>query len=289
MKAPLQSASAVAVSLGILATLFPAAATSQDREKKEQPAELTELASTGWAKLNGTVTYDGTPPAPKPLSMRGSFDEKNCQDGATERELVEQTWLVNKENKGVSDAIIFLKPPEGKYFKIHASYLEKAKQPVELHQPHCVFIPHSFVYWASYYDKDAKEQKASGQKIKILNDSKFTHNVNWSDDKINPRGSATLASGKETSIKLAAQDTPIRFRSNIHPWMSANCWALDNPYAARTDANGKFTIANVPAGVEVHVVVWHEGAGFLFGKTGRPLTFKDGGEHGFHVKMRTGK
>jgi hypothetical protein len=288
MKTLLLSASALAVSLGAFAAFVPAA--PQDRKGEKKPAELTELASTGWATLTGSVTYDGTPPSPKLIKMSGSKDEKNCRDGATERELVDQKWLVNKENKGISDAIIFIKPPEGKFFKIHPSYMQKAKKPIELRQPHCVFIPHSFVYWASYYDKESREQKPSGQQLRIVNDSKFNHNIAWlGDEDINPKGSLTLPPGASRSLKFIAQDTPVRFKSDIHPWMSANCWALDTPYAARTDENGKFTIENVPAGVEVHVVMWHEAAGFLFGQKGKAMTLKDGGEHGFHIKMKPGR
>lgn len=37
----------------------------------------------------------------------------------------------------------------------------------------------------------------------------------------------------------------------------------DSPYFAVTDANGSFSIANVPAGVELEYRVWHEKAGYL--------------------------
>ena len=90
-------------------------------------------------------------PAPAKLKITGEH-EKSCHAGADERELIEQTWLVNKDNKGVSDVIIFLQPPEGKFFPIHKSYLNKKDNFVPLHQPHCAFIPHVFPYWASYYD-----------------------------------------------------------------------------------------------------------------------------------------
>src|SRR5262249_44161571 len=105
--------------------------------KKEEPApktggggkkngggkavELTELANAEWGTLTGTVTYDGDPPEAKKIPEMDKHKDKNlCHADASPREVVDQTWLVSK-SKGVSDVAIFLKPPEGKYFKIHPS------------------------------------------------------------------------------------------------------------------------------------------------------------------------
>jgi hypothetical protein len=296
------SASVLAVGLGLLATTVPTSSTpavnpparataQKDGKAKQKPGELTELPTTGWATLTGTVTYDGIPPEPKKINMLGNKDKDACHEGASERELVEQTWLVNKENKGVSDVVIFVRPPEGKFFKIHPSYLDM-KNPknkfVELRQPHCAFVPHVLVYWASYYDKETGEQKPSGQKIKIVNDAKFNHNVNWAGDPaIQPRGSVTLAPQQVKVIAFNAQpDSPIAFKCDIHPWMSAKCWALDTPYCARTDENGKFQIENVPAGAAVRVIAWHDGAGYFYGgKAGKLMTL-DGKQFILNIKVR---
>jgi hypothetical protein len=247
------------------------------KEKAEGPK--TELDNKEWGTLSGTVTYDGTPPKPAPINMGDNKDKAACHDGATEKELVEQTWLVNKENKGVADVVIFLKPPEGKFFKIHPSYQEKAKKGdfIPLHQPHCTFLPHTSVFWASTYDKDTDALKHSGMKFRVLNDAKFNHNTSWSgDEDFNAKGNITLAPGKHKDLTFTADpNTPISFKCDIHsPWMNAKCWALDNPYCARTDEDGKFKIENVPAGVELYVVRWHEGKGFLEGdKTGTKRRF----------------
>jgi hypothetical protein len=247
--------------------------------------ELTELAVKDWGTVTGTVIYEGTPPKMNPINMAGNKDKDNCRADASERELVEQTWLVNKDNKGVSDVIIFLQPPEGKFFPIHKSYLDM-KNPknafVELKQPHCAFIPHVFPYWASYYDKETGEQKPSGQKIKIINNAKFNHNTAWSAN--------TAIQGKGVNFILAPEasktltfnadlTTPIAFNCDIHKWMNAKCLALDTPYCARTKEDGTFKIENVPVGVDLYVVGWHQDAkdgGFFYGgKTGKKMTLKD--------------
>jgi hypothetical protein len=244
------------------------------KEKAEGPR--TELDNKEWGTLSGTVTYDGTPPEPKKINMADNKDKTACHDGAKPEELIEQTWIVNKE-KGVANVVIFLLPPEGKFFKIHPSYQEKAKKGefTLLHQPHCAFIPHASVYWASTYDKDTNELKPSGMKFRVLNDAKFNHNTGWSgDEDYNPKGSVTLEPGKHRDLTFTADlNTPISFKCDIHPWMNAKCWAVDNPYCARTDENGKFKIENAPAGVELRVVAWHEGPGFFYegGKEGKKM------------------
>ncbi len=61
---------------------------------------------------------------------------------------------------------------------------------------------------------------------------------------------------------------PSRVSDNLHPWMSAWWLIVDHPYSAVTDAQGRFTIRDVPVGPQ-RVVVWHEavergGGGALF-------------------------
>jgi hypothetical protein len=255
--------------------------TQNGGKSGKQTEKLVELDNKEWGTLTGVVTFDGTPPEPKKLdslpAMKESKDQAKCHDGATEMELIDQTWLVNKD-KGVANVIVYLKPPEGKFFKIHESYLKKKDNFVKLHQPHCVFIPHALAYWASYYDKDTDEQKPSGQKLIVENDAKFSHNTSWTcDEDFNSKGNLTIAPGDKKELKFNADlNTPISFKCDIHGWMNAKCWALDNPYFARTDENGKFTIENVPAGVELRVVAWHEGPGFFYGegKDGKKMTLE---------------
>jgi hypothetical protein len=266
----------------------------KDKEKGEpaRPGGLTQLEPRGWATLTGTVTYDGDPPEPKKINFAGNPHAPKCHEGATEREVIQQTWLVNPKNKGVSDVVIYLKAPRGKFLKLHESYLAKKGGSVALRQPHCAFIPHVSVYWAAYRDKDGR-LKPTGQKLQVFNDAKFDHNVKWEGRPSvqGKGGNVTLSPGGKTEYVFRPDlQVPITFSCGIHPWMNATCWALDTPYAARTDEDGKFTIENVPAGVEVHVVAWHEDTandGFFHGgREGRKLTLKPGTPHILNLKVK---
>ena len=55
---------------------------------------------------------------------------------------------------------------------------------------------------------------------------------------------------------------PINIRCDIHPWMSAYWLILDHPYAAITDANGNFEIAELPIGTH-EFMIWQEASGWL--------------------------
>jgi hypothetical protein len=231
---------------------------------KEKDDTLTELASTGWGTLSGTITYDGDPPAPVKLAIASEDHKKQCFPGASERELIDQTWLVDPKSKGVENAVIFLKAPAGKYFKIKDEDKTR-KQTVVLDQPHCAFIPHAFVYFAEYYDPKTDKLKRSSDVFEIKNGANFPHNTAWGKTDNNAPGGKTLPPGKVDVHAFKADEEPISFKCDIHPWMNAKGWILDHPYGARTDKDGKFEIKNVPTGVELYVVGWHEGAGFFHG------------------------
>ena len=64
----------------------------------------------------------------------------------------------------------------------------------------------------------------------------------------------------------------IRFKCDVHPWMTAYLLVTDNPYYAISGDDGSFTIANVPPG-RYTVEIWHE-------KSGYPDQRGDGGRRG---------
>jgi hypothetical protein len=239
----------------------------------------TELASTGWGTLSGTVVYDGTPPEPKALDMKGNKNADACHDTKDKDQLIEQTWLVNKDNKGVENVVIYLRAPEGKYFKIKDED-KKRTDVVKLEQPHCVFIPHTLVHFPAYYDPKTDDYVRTGQNIVVTNHAKFNHNTGF--DGAGDKGNPIMVPGDKKVLDkfIPDADSPfarVGFKCDIHQWMNAQALVFDHPYAARTDKDGKFEIKNVPTGVEVFVCGWHEGnPEFHGGKEGEAMKLKDG-------------
>lgn len=122
-------------------------------------------------------------------------------------------------------------------------YLEGAgsssgSQTVTLDQKNKVFIPHVTAI-----------QK--GGKVCFKNSDKFAHNVHsLGPEKFN---FAQIA-GREKCMTLATPGVyPIV--CDMHPEMSAYVYVADNPFFARPNASGGFTIKNIPPG-DYQVVVW---------------------------------
>jgi uncharacterized protein (DUF2141 family) len=49
----------------------------------------------------------------------------------------------------------------------------------------------------------------------------------------------------------------VHFKCDVHPWMSAYCGVLDNPFYSVTGEDGTFALNKLPAGTYV-VEAWHE-------------------------------
>src|SRR5262249_4699131 len=99
--------------------------------------------------------------------------------------------------------------------------------------------------------------------------------------------------------KLNPDSLPVSFNCDFHKWMSAKAWVFDHPYAdVSSDGRdkrdfGTFEIKNVPTGVEVFVVAWHEAANpnYLLpeGKgsgQGQAITLKDGETKELTIKVK---
>jgi hypothetical protein len=236
-----------------------------DKEDKPGPGDngggRTPVASTGWGTLKGTVTLDGEAPTPVSFEseMKESKDRVRCLMGPKN----DMTWLVKtKEGKKlVENVVVWLDPGPGKYFKLDPSK-KTWKDQVVLDQPYCAFEPRVQVVFPQYFDGKAM---VKGQTFIVKNSANIGHNTSWKgDDRLNPGGNLLVGPGNKIEPKLTPDNkTVVNVSCTIHKWMRARVWALDHPYFAITDADGKFEIKNAPASAEVRVVVWHEAKDFI--------------------------
>lgn len=229
----------------------------------------TEFESTGWGTLKGKVTFEGDKPTVADISTRDDFKQHQDKDFCAKGDLTEQVWKFGEGN-GLANVVVWLKPPEGKTFKIPAD--KNWPMEVKIDQPHCAFEPHVVTLFPSYYDVNQNKPVPSGQVFKILNSATIKHNTKWAGSQLrNSEQSQTLDAKKdkpaELEIKIQPDTEPISFKCDFHKWMTGYAWAFDHPYAAVTDKDGNFEIKNVPAGAEVEIDFWHES----FGKTPKVL------------------
>lgn len=117
-----------------------------------------------------------------------------------------------------------------------------------------------------------------GSKVEFSNQDPFSHNV-FSKATQGPFDTDVFGRGKKkgTVIKEAGV---YPLYCNVHPRMTAFLVAVNTPYYAQAGADGRFTIANVPAG-SYTLHVWHERAA----EQSAPVTVAAGGLSGLRYQL----
>lgn len=96
-----------------------------------------------------------------------------------------------------------------------------------------------------------------GSKIEFTNQDPFSHNV-FSKAAQGPFDTDVFGRGKKKST-VVKETGVYPLYCNVHPRMTAFLVSVNTPYYAQAGADGRFSIANVPAGTYV-LHVWHERA-----------------------------
>jgi hypothetical protein len=236
--------------LALLASAWPdAAATPQPQDPPL------------WSDLRGRVIFQGDPPRSDRVLPAFPTDACCRRHGP----LAHEDFVLNPENRGVQWALVWLEPDPNagpQQLPVHPS-LKEIKQPdVVIRQSGCRYVPHVAVL-------------RQGQRLVVNNRDDAPHTVWWTGDpNVNPGGAVNLPpTRRHTVTGLKAQRIPIFLRCMIHPWMGAWVKVIDHPYAAVTDADGRFEIKLAPVG-RWRLRVWQESHGWrgqVAGKDGEPV------------------
>ena len=187
-----------------------------------------------WGDLDAQFLYKGTPPTPAKLQI--TKDPEFCG----KHNLVEETVVVNKENKGLANVVVYLmattKP------KIHPDYEKEAKAEVVVDNENCRFEPHVSAI-------------RTGQTLVLGNKDPVAHNTKAEFFQNNPFNDLIPAKGSIKKSFTKAEATPSVISCSIHPWMNAYLLIREDPYFAVSDKDGKLAIKNLPTG-EHTFVVW---------------------------------
>lgn len=187
---------------------------------------------TGGGSLTGTVKLAGTAPAPEKFAV--TKDTQACGAEKTKPDLV-----VGADG-ALANAVVIVKASKGKKLEVPAA-------PVTFDQKGCEYQPHVLALPA-------------GSTIEVLNPDGVLHNVHVMG-KNNPEANRAMPKfQKKIEWKVEKPERPIAVKCDAHPWMHAYWFVMDQPYYAVTDAAGKFSIADIPAG-DYEVEVWHEQLG----------------------------
>ncbi|WP_442484829.1 hypothetical protein [Aeoliella sp. SH292] len=197
-------------------------------------------ADEGWGTLSGRVVLKGE--APKLAKLDTSKDQFCCTADP------QNESLKLGKDQGIANVVVFLKPARGEKVAVHPDYAKSLGEPVEFDNKGCAFTPHVALVRV-------------GQPLVLKNTDTIAHSIKaeLADDSFN------FMLAPDATQKLEFKDEqrlPRPVACSIHPFMRGWLVVRDDPYMAVTDADGNFTIENLPAG-EHDFVFWHERPGYL--------------------------
>jgi plastocyanin len=218
------------------------------------PARAHNPQQAGWGTVKGQIVLTDGVAIPERPALTVDKDKEHC---LSQGPRLSEEWVVNKENRGVQNAVVWLLPdPAGGQtdLPVHPSLKDPPAEPAVMDQPCCLFEPHVLAMRA-------------GQKLIVKNSAPVPHNANiqggeFSANPLIPAG------GQQEFSNVPAYRLPYTVTCSIHPWMKGWIRVFDNPYFAVTDAKGNFEIKNAPAG-KFRIVVWQESIGYRGGAMGR--------------------
>ena len=197
-----------------------------------QPAPTPAAGGGQSVTLAGSVKLEGTAPARSPLKMNA---DAVCAKAHTTAALSQDA--VVDANGMVQWVFVYVKSGlEGQEFETPAD-------PVVFDQHGCVYQPHVFGIMVN-------------QPLKILNSDPTLHNIHA----LPAKGEFNLGmprQGMEFTKSFVQPEVMVKIKCDVHPWMGAYAGVLTHPFHAVTDASGKFSIPNLPAG-QYTIEAWHE-------------------------------
>ena len=201
---------------------------------------IAALCMTGQAAVAGSVTgsvvYEGKVPSLRPLAVAA---EPVC---AKKHATVPNEALVLGAGNTMANVVVQVVSglPAGKTWPA-------PKQPVTMDQDGCQYKPHVMGVMV-------------GQPFKVLNSDGILHNVHALPKVNAPFNMAMPPTVKESTKSFGKSEGMFMIKCDVHPWMQSYIGVFAHPFFAVTGSDGKFTIANLPAGT-YQVEAWHEKLG----------------------------
>lgn len=190
------------------------------------------------ASVSGKILFQGSAPEPKKAAMDA---DPSCQlahpDGITLDEVV-----VNA-NGTLKNVFIYVK--EG----LSGQTFEPPKEAVVIDQYGCAYNPHVFGIQVN-------------QTLEILNSDDTLHNVHALAKTNKEFNLGMPIKGMKLTKKFTSPEIMVKFKCEVHPWMSAYVGIVNHPFYSVSNEEGNFNIQNLPVG-EYVLEAWHEKYGLL--------------------------
>jgi hypothetical protein len=224
----------------------------------EKKYQVMDVKTSGWVK--GKVSYVNKD-LKLPEMESGALNPKVCGMGSRKTEAIDLG-----PNGELRNVVVYLKDINaGKEFKL-------GLKPPELAQTHCTFEPHVQIVPAF-------------SSLRILNNDNTLHGVHAFQNALGTKfvlfphsiaypahtlfNIAMVAERKESFQQLGDPGVVKFICEAGHNWMTAYVVVLPHPYFSKVDAEGNFSIPDVPLG-KYTLVAWHE----YFGTLESPIEVK---------------
>lgn len=201
-------------------------------------ASLTPFKPTGQeGSIVGTVSFNGTAPAPKAIPMDADPICASSNPNAQAEDLV-----VNGDK--LQNVFVYIK--EGKIGDKNLSgfSFDPPASPATLDQHGCHYVPHVLGIQTK-------------QDFQVVNSDSTSHNVNVQATKNERFNQGQGPGAPPIDKKFQRAEVLIPVKCNQHPWMKAYIGVMSNPFYAVSGKDGSFEIKGVPPGTYT-VVAWHE-------------------------------
>jgi hypothetical protein len=197
--------------------------------------------SNGWGAIQGRIVYSDD--APQAVTLDIERDAEVCGKVG----LVDESLVVNKENRGIRYVAIWLESKES--VPIHPDLRPFAPETPVLDNRDCRFEPRMLAV-------------RTGQTLLLKNSDPIAHNAAVYVRRTTPFSEVIPQNQPLEKIFAKAETQPTRVDCSIHAWMKSWLIISDHPYVAITDADGRFSIPQIPAG-EWKFRFWHERSAYL--------------------------
>ena len=185
---------------------------------------------TNGGTISGTVMFTGSP-IPRDPVVHPTMDVHYCG-----RTLPRLAYLI--KNRKIQDVVVFIKDiKSGKPLPRKQVVIDNRK---------CAFVPHIGIGF-------------TGNKLIFRNSDPSFHDIHTYIDGLTYYNLGLTSKGASVTKKLTRPGL-IEITCDAHPWMHGWLYSFDNPYAAITNAQGRFVIRNVPPGTYT-VEAWHSRLG----------------------------
>lgn len=191
---------------------------------------VTDVRAEG-ATIKGKVNWEGKPYRGKPYKMNAECD--GMHNGKPPR----NEKVTTNENATLKDVFLYIKnAPEGNY--------PVPTDAVVLDQNGCRYVPHVFGV-------------RTDQDIEVRNSDPTAHNIHAIPKKNKEFNKSQPKQNLKFTEKFKRAEIGVKFKCDVHPWMSAWVHVMDHPFFATTGDDGTFNITGLPAGTYT-LVAWHE-------------------------------